>query len=97
MSEQEKDFFEQAMADVVPLASRRQTLYLKPQEAVDKSARREAQRLRQENFLSTDFLEVIPCDRPLEFKGEGIQQGVLDKLRNGRYSAGVAEPAASAG
>ncbi|MCH3798739.1 Smr/MutS family endonuclease, partial [Campylobacter jejuni] len=22
---------------------------------------------------------------PLEFKGEGIQQGVLDKLRNGRY------------
>ena len=85
MSEQEKDFFEQAMADVVPLASRRQTLYLKPQETVDKSARREAQRLRQENFLSTDFLEVIPCDRPLEFKGEGIQQGVLDKLRNGRY------------
>ncbi len=45
MSEQEKDFFEQAMADVVPLASGRQTLYLKPQEAVDKSARREAQRL----------------------------------------------------
>lgn len=85
MSEQEKDFFEQAMADVVPLASGRQTLYLKPQEAVDKSARREAQRLMQENFLSTDFLEVIPCEQPLEFKGEGIQQGVLDKLRNGRY------------
>ena len=58
MSEQEKDFFEQAMADVVPLASGRQTLYLKPQETLDKSARREAQRLRQENFLSTDFLEV---------------------------------------
>ena len=55
MSEQEKTF-EQAMADVVPLASGRQTLYLKPQEAVDKSARREAQRLLQENFLSTDFL-----------------------------------------
>ena len=54
MSEQEKTF-EQAMADVVPLASGRQTLYLKPQEAVDKSARREAQRLMQENFLSTDF------------------------------------------
>ncbi|MBH3086575.1 DNA endonuclease SmrA [Serratia bockelmannii] len=85
MSEQEKDFFEQAMADVVPLESGRQTLYLKPQAAVDKSARREAQRLRQENFLSTDFLEVIPCEQPLEFKGQGIQQGVLDKLRNGRY------------
>ncbi|CAI1830150.1 Probable DNA endonuclease SmrA [Serratia ficaria] len=85
MSNQEKDFFERAMADVTPLASGRQTLYLKPQESVDKSARREAQRLRQENFLSTGFLEVIPCEQPLEFKGEGIQQGVLDKLRHGRY------------
>lgn len=37
MSEQEKDFFEQAMADVVPLESGRQTLYLKPQAAVDKA------------------------------------------------------------
>lgn len=37
MSEQEKDFFEQAMADVVPLASGRQTLYLKPQETLDKA------------------------------------------------------------
>lgn len=72
------------MADVVPLASGRQTLYLKPQEAVDKSARREAQRLMQENFLSTDFLEVI-LRTAAGVQREGIQQGVLDKLRNGRY------------
>ncbi|MEE4407863.1 MULTISPECIES: DNA endonuclease SmrA [unclassified Serratia (in: enterobacteria)] len=85
MSNQEKDVFAQAMADVIPLSRGCQTLYLKPQERGDKSARREAQALRQENFLSTGFLEVIPCGLPLEYKGEGIQQGVLDKLRNGRY------------
>ncbi|CAI1116716.1 Probable DNA endonuclease SmrA [Serratia entomophila] len=85
MSNQEKDDFEQAMAGVIPLASGRQTLYLKPEQALDKSARREAQRLQLDNFLSTGFLEVIPCEQPLEFRGEGIQQGVLDKLRNGRY------------
>ncbi|VEA67348.1 Probable DNA endonuclease SmrA [Serratia plymuthica] len=85
MSNQEKDVFAQAMADVIPLSRGCQTLYLKPQERVDKRARREAQALRQENFLSTGFLEVIPCGLPLEYKGEGIQQGVLDKLRNGRY------------
>ncbi|MNG66962.1 putative DNA endonuclease SmrA [compost metagenome] len=85
MSNQEKDVFAQAMADVIPLSRGYQTLYLKPQERGDKSARREAQALRQENFLSTGFLEVIPCGLSLEYKGEGIQQGVLDKLRNGRY------------
>jgi DNA-nicking Smr family endonuclease len=85
MSNQDKDFFEQAMADVIPLSSAPETLYLKPQETMDKSARREAQALRQENFLSTGFLELIPCEVPLEYKGEGIQQGVLDKLIHGRY------------
>ncbi|MBP1133591.1 MULTISPECIES: DNA endonuclease SmrA [Serratia] len=85
MSKQDKDFFEQAMADVTPLSSTSQTLYLKPLEKTDKSVRREEQALRQENFLSTGFLELIPCELPLEYKGEGIQQGVLDKLSHGRY------------
>ncbi len=85
MSNQDKDFFEQAMADVIPLSRGPETLYLKPQETMDKRARREAQALQQENFLSTGFLELIPCEQPLEYKGEGIQQGVLDKLSHGRY------------
>lgn len=49
MSNQDKDFFEQAMADVIPLSSAPETLYLKPQETMDKSARREAQ-ARADNF-----------------------------------------------
>lgn len=85
MSNEDKDFFEQAMADVIPLSAARQTLYLKPQDPVDKRMRRDAQALQLENFLSTAFLDIIPCDTPLAYKGEGIQQGVLDKLRNGRY------------
>ena len=28
----------------------------------------------QENFLSTDFLEVIPCEQPLEFKGKAFNR-----------------------
>ncbi|MFC0224966.1 DNA endonuclease SmrA [Serratia aquatilis] len=85
MSNEDKGFFEQAMADVTPLSDGQQTLYLKPQDPIDKSARREAQALQLENFLSTGFLDIIPCDIQLEYKGEGIQQGVLDKLRNGHY------------
>lgn len=85
MSNEDKGFFEQAMADVTPLSEEQQTLYFKPQDTVDKRARREAQALQLENFFSTGFLDIIACDTPLEYKGEGIQQGVLDKLRNGRY------------
>lgn len=85
MSNEENDFFAQAMADVRPLSAGQSTLYLKAQDPVDKRARREAQALQLENFLSTGFLDIIPCDTPLEYKGEGIQQGVLDKLRHGHY------------
>ncbi|MFI8416674.1 DNA endonuclease SmrA [Serratia sp. NPDC078593] len=86
MSDEDKGFFEQAMADVTPLSGRQQTLYLKPDDQRDKSARRAAQVLQLENILCTDLLTIVPRDVPLEFKREGIQQGVLDKLRHGRYA-----------
>ncbi|EFE95977.1 DNA endonuclease SmrA [Serratia odorifera] len=86
MNNEEKGFFEQAMADVTPLSGRQQTLYLKADHREDQRARRAAQALQQENPLSSDLLEIIPCDVPLEYRGEGIQQGVLEKLRHGRYA-----------
>ncbi|AML57333.1 hypothetical protein AXX16_1620 [Serratia rubidaea] len=86
MSNEDKGFFEQAMADVIPLSGRQQTLYLQPQSQVDKRARRDALAQSEENPLSSDFLTIIPGDTPLEYKREGIQQGVLDKLRSGRYA-----------
>ena len=67
----------------MPLASGRQTLYLAAGGG-GQSARREAQRLMQENFLSTDF-RGDPLRTAAGVQREGIQQGVLDKLRNGRY------------
>ena len=42
--------------------------------------------LQLDNFLTTGFLEIVPLAQPLEFRREGLQQGVLDKLRTGKYS-----------
>ena len=83
MSEQEKTF-EQAMADVVPLASGRQTLYLAAggggQKRAARSAAADAGKLPQHRFSRGD-----PLRTAAGVQREGIQQGVLDKLRNGRY------------
>lgn len=38
-----------------------------------------------DNFLTTGFLDIIPLSQPLEFRREGLQHGVLDKLRSGKY------------
>lgn len=32
------------------------------------------------------YLDIVPLATPLEFKREGLQSGVLDKLRRGKYS-----------
>ncbi|VEA69630.1 Uncharacterised protein [Serratia rubidaea] len=65
MSNEDKGFFEQAMADVIPLSGRQQTLYLQPQSQsqVDKRARRDALAQSEENPLSSDFLTIIPAIR----------------------------------
>ena len=41
--------------------------------------------LQLDNFLSTGFLDIVPLNVPLEFRREGLQNGVTDKLRNGKY------------
>lgn len=56
----------------------------------------EAQLARRENaaapvasrdFLSDDFVDLLPPFDPMEFHRDGIQQGVVDRLRHGGYSA----------
>ncbi|AQU82426.1 MULTISPECIES: DNA endonuclease SmrA [unclassified Halomonas] len=51
-------------------------------------ARREsaAERLEERNFLSDDFVDLLPPFDPIEYRREGIQQGVIDKLKHGGYS-----------
>ena len=41
--------------------------------------------LQLDNFLSTGFHDIVPLSVPLEFRREGLQNGVTDKLRNGIY------------
>ncbi|XUO88713.1 DNA endonuclease SmrA [Halomonas sp. KM072] len=82
--------FRSLVGEVTPLAKRnradtgprRQT----PSEA--QLARREsaAQRFDERNFLSDDFVDLLPPFDPIEFRREGAQQGVVDKLKHGGYS-----------
>ncbi|MCE8024712.1 DNA endonuclease SmrA [Billgrantia aerodenitrificans] len=52
-------------------------------------ARRESAQaeLGENNFLSDDFVELVPPFDPLAFRRDGIQQGVVDRLRHGGYPA----------
>ena len=35
--------------------------------------------------MTTGYLDIVPLADALEFKREGVQTGVLDKLRQGKY------------
>jgi len=37
-------------------------------------------------FLSDDFVDLVPPFDPLEYRRDGIQQGVVDRLRHGGYA-----------
>lgn len=77
--------FSQEMANVRPLASDKRVVYLKNSghPAVKNNVKDEPE--QPENTFTTGFLDIVPSDEPLEFKQDGIQQGVLDKLRAGKY------------
>lgn len=82
MKPDDKSLFLEAMDDVKPLKNASCTTWQKP-----KPARTVApvDVLQLDNFLTTGYLDIVPLDQPLEFKREGVQQGVLDKLRQGKY------------
>ncbi|RPH30697.1 DNA endonuclease SmrA [Buttiauxella warmboldiae] len=82
MNLDEKSLFLDAMEDVKPLKNCNSSRWLKPaqQKVVQKP-----DIAQLDNFLTADFLEIIPLATPLEFKREGLQTGVLDKLRLGKY------------
>lgn len=84
IDDENDDFlFFQEMAGVQKLAETQQVVYLKNHPKAAKIHRPELS--EPENILTTDFLEVIDCAEPLEYKHDGVQQGVLDKLRHGKY------------
>lgn len=83
MSFNDEDLFKDAMEDVTPLKDCSNILWLKSPSTKSPRQRQEEQQL--DNPLTSGFLTVIPRETPLEYRAEGIQQGVLDKLRLGKY------------
>ncbi len=83
MNLDDKSLFLDAMEDVKPLKNCASSQWIKP--VKDKKPPK-IDAVQLDNFLTTDYLEIIPLDTPLEFKREGLQNGVLDKLRLGKYS-----------
>lgn len=82
MNLDDEDLFRDAMGDVTPLKDRANTQWIRTPAA---KTPRAPQPDALENFLTRGFLEIIPLATPLEYKVEGIQQGVLDKVRLGKY------------
>lgn len=82
MNLDEKSLFLDAMDDVKPLKNCNSSQWLKP---VKEKVVQKLDTVQLDNFLTTDFLEIIPLNTLLEFKREGLQTGVLDKLRLGKY------------
>nr|WP_194710598.1 DNA endonuclease SmrA [Erwinia persicina] len=77
----EQALFQQAMEDVRPLKDCASTLWLKP--ATSKTP--VSADVQWDNPLTSGLLDIVPLTVPLEFRAEGIQQGVLDKLSQGKY------------
>ena len=82
MHPDDKSLFLDAMEDVQPLKRRSET-HWQPQR--NRRAPQKIDTLQLDNFLTTGFLDLVPLDAPLEFKRDGLQSGVLDKLRLGKY------------
>lgn len=83
MNLDDKSLFLDAMEDVQPL-KRNNDVHWHP--GRNSRAPQRVDTLQLDNFLTTGYLDIVPLATPLEFKREGLQSGVLDKLRRGKYS-----------
>ncbi|KAF1367541.1 DNA-nicking Smr family endonuclease [Yokenella regensburgei] len=79
----DKSLFLEAMEDVQPLKRGNDVLWQhnrnsRPLQHIDT--------LQLDNPLTLGGLDIVPLGTPLEYKAEGVQNGVLEKLRQGKYS-----------
>lgn len=79
----DKSLFLDAMQDVQPLKHHNES-HWQPHRSSRAPRKEESQQL--DNILTTGFLDIVPLAESLEFKRDGLQNGVLDKLRQGKYS-----------
>ena len=82
MNLDDKSLFLGAMEDVQPL-KHNHDVHWHP--ARNTRAAQRIDPLQLDNFLTTDYLDIVPLATALEFKREGLQSGVLEKLRRGKY------------
>lgn len=87
MTYDDKELFNQAMEDVRPLKQHASVVYLAAKSPPPQ--RPAPARPSQENFLITELFAPQPCDTPLYFKQDSIQQGLIDKLGHGKYLIGA--------
>ena len=83
MTPDDKSLFLDAMEDVQPL---KRCADIHWQQSRNARARQEIDAEQLDNFLTLGFLELMPLDAPLMFQRDGVQQGVFEKLRSGKYS-----------
>ena len=83
MNPDDKSLFLDAMEDVQPL-KRCTDIHWQPER--NSRTRQELDTEQLDNFLTLGFLELVPLAEPLAFQRDGVQQGVIDKLRSGKYS-----------
>ncbi len=89
MSDEDDDFFRQAMGDVKPLTvEKRVQLKQSATDLLNAPARRAAataETVVENNSLSGEFIEPVDPLAILEFRRTGIQNGVFRNLRLGKY------------
>ncbi|TKI08066.1 DNA endonuclease SmrA [Martelella alba] len=79
----DKALFKEAMDDVKPLKDPTNVVFL--QHKPPRPQNRPMDDDGEDNFLIAGFVDSLPLECPLVYKRDGIQQGVLDKLRSGGY------------
>lgn len=83
MNLDDKSLFLDAMEDVQPLKRNNDVHWHRERNV---RAPQRIDTLQLDNYLTTGYLDIVPLAVPLEFKREGLQSGVLEKLRRGKYS-----------
>ncbi|WP_046005748.1 DNA endonuclease SmrA [Pseudoalteromonas rubra] len=90
MAMTDEELFLASMGDVVPLAQDKKAELRRQQNepTLAQLARREAAEQEQDfdpNFLSTEYVDLLDPHDLLNYKKDGVQQGVFKNLRLGKY------------
>lgn len=89
--QKDEDFRSLLGEDVLPLSkgSNKANIENAPQSPSEAQLARRANAEAESsssNFLSDEFVDLLPHHDPIEFRRDGIQEGVVERLRHGGYA-----------